>query len=116
MKGIDFKEANTRLLPPEGQEDKVVPLPIWTDGQNVMSKWKLTWKERLWVLRHGVLYLHVVGRTHPPLAIMAEDVWRSADKPKSGLRTLIKVFLASIAMWASIGFILWIIWGTLYAH
>jgi hypothetical protein len=107
MKPIEFEQANTRLLPPEGEEENVLPLPIWTDGKAVLSKWSMTWRERLWVLRHGVVYLHCVGRTHPPLAPMAEDVWHQEPKEWSGRQKVAFILAFSTLMWGVVGLVLW---------
>jgi len=69
MKAEKFKEANRELLPPDGLEDVVFPLPVWTDGQRCISLWRPTIMERLRILFTGNLWLHVNGPTHPPLAI-----------------------------------------------
>lgn len=71
MKGMKFKEATTALLPPDGQEESVYPLPVWkVPGQPlVISKWKLSLRERLHCLIKGYVWLHVVAPTHPPLTI-----------------------------------------------
>jgi len=71
MKGTDFPESVTKLGAPEGMEDEVYALPIWTDGQHpaLISKWRMTWKERLMCLWQGYVWLHVLSRSHPPVTI-----------------------------------------------
>lgn len=70
MRGIEFPQANTKLLPPEGQEAEVYALHIHrTEDGRVISCWQMTWGERLQALLTGKVWLHVWGRTHPPLAI-----------------------------------------------
>lgn len=57
MKPIEFPEA-TKQLQPSGKEYSenviaVKPLPIWTDGEQCVSKWRLSWLERLAMLFRG---------------------------------------------------------------
>lgn len=69
MKPIRFKEANCTLIG-DGCDD----LPTFTDGEQSLSLWGMTWKERLLVLLYGRVWLPVrSGETQPP-------VWISASK------------------------------------
>ncbi len=72
MRGIDFPEANKRLLPPEGEEDSVYTLHVWSDNTRCISKWKLTWRERLTLLFTGVLWFDCWGSTHPPINLLVK--------------------------------------------
>lgn len=71
MRATDFPEATTKLLPPEGEEENVYPLPIWRhpEGGMVISKWKMTWRERMACLIYGHVWFHSWGNTHPPVTI-----------------------------------------------
>lgn len=71
MKGSDFPEAVIKLKAPEGYEDEVYELPIWRhpEGGMVISKWKMTWRERLACLFQGYVWFHCWGNTHPPMSI-----------------------------------------------
>lgn len=71
MRGTEFPEAVTKLKAPEGMEDEVYSLPVWTDGQHpaLISKWKMTWKERFMCLIQGHVWLHVLSQQHPPVTI-----------------------------------------------
>lgn len=105
MRGTEFSEANTKLLPPEGQEDRVYPLHIWYDPDMglVISKWRMTWKERLSCLFQGHIWLHVEGRTHPPVTIETFYPFQ-----KTGLQwTPLVVKFALAGMIA--GFIVWVL-------
>lgn len=72
MRGIPFAEANKKLLPPEGEEESVYTLHVWSDGNICVSKWRMSWRERISALFKGHVWLHVWGQTHPPLAIETE--------------------------------------------
>ena len=67
MRGIDFPQANKSLVPPEGEEDNVYTLRVWSDGSRCISKWKLTWRERFKIFFTGVLWFDCWGSTHPPI-------------------------------------------------
>lgn len=69
MKPAKFKEATTELQAPKGM-DNCGPLWVASDGVYCISKWGLTWKERLKLLFQGHVWLWVVsGKTQPPVSI-----------------------------------------------
>ncbi len=69
MAPIKFKEANKDLIKPENMRaDECGSLPVYTDGRECVSCWKLTWKERLSALLFGRVWLCVLsGHTQPPV-------------------------------------------------
>lgn len=71
MKGSPFPESTTELKAPDGMEDQVYALPVWrVQGHSVfISKWRMTWRERLACLFKGHVWLHVIGNSHPPISI-----------------------------------------------
>ncbi|RMH22126.1 MAG: hypothetical protein D6698_01835 [Gammaproteobacteria bacterium] len=71
MIGQDFPEATTKLDAPEGMEDDVYQLPVWhmPGHPAFISKWHMTWRERLHCLIHGYVWLHVLSAAHPPVAL-----------------------------------------------
>ena len=71
MTPTKFPEATNVLLPPEGQEDEVNELPIWRhpEGGMVISKWQLSWREKLSLIFGGHLWFVCWGDTHPPLTL-----------------------------------------------
>lgn len=73
MEPIKFKQANKELLKPQSMTDEQCgSLPIFTDGNECISLWKMTWKERLSALLFGRVWVWVVsGRTQPPIALWA---------------------------------------------
>ena len=48
-----FAESNTTFA--ESQPE-YIPLPAWTDGREVISCWRLTWRERVVLLLGGRLW------------------------------------------------------------
>jgi hypothetical protein len=46
-----------------------MPLPAWTDGAQVISRWTLNWRERLHVLLTGVVWVRMMtfGKPLQPL-------------------------------------------------
>lgn len=69
MTPIKFSESNKVLGKPESMKDaECGSLPIFTDGGQCISLWKLTWNERLQILFRGKLWVSVLsGQTQPPI-------------------------------------------------
>ena len=70
MNPIEFKEQTKVLGKPKNMTDEECgSLPVYCDGQQCISCWKLSWKERLQVLLYGKLWAFVIsGYTQPPIA------------------------------------------------
>jgi len=75
MLPIKFKEANMTLLKPASMTDEECKsLPVFTDGFECVSCWKLSWKERLSALVFGKIWLSVLsGKTQPPVWLACSD-------------------------------------------
>jgi hypothetical protein len=74
---IPFKDQTIELQPNPNQLEiggqSVGTLPIFTDGEQCISCWQLSFIERLKALWFGKIWLGIhAGRTQPP-------VWLSAD-------------------------------------
>ena len=74
MKPVNFKQSNGSLLggPKETYDTEldVGDLPVCRTGNEVISCWELTWKERLIVLFLGQVWLRVhTQESHPPLSL-----------------------------------------------
>jgi len=71
MKPIAFEYSNKNLQPPNGYTvDEIGVLPIWTDGTQCVSCWKLSWRERFSALFFGKTWLAVMsGQTQPPVSL-----------------------------------------------
>ena len=69
MKPIKFDEANKNLLKPQNMTDEECSsLWVFTDGQQCISCWKMSFKQRLSALIHGKVWLSVCsGQTQPPV-------------------------------------------------
>lgn len=82
MKGSDFPEATTKLAPPEGMEESVYALPVWVTPESgvFISKWEMTWRERIRCLIKGHVWLHIIGPSHPPVAIETDYPFRKEDE------------------------------------
>lgn len=71
MQPIAFSYQN-RVLQPSGKKYSanvtgVEPLPIWTDGEQCVSCWRMSWRERLSALLFGRAWLALLsGETQPP--------------------------------------------------
>ena len=80
-----FPEANRNLLDNGYRSENVTDiaeLPVWTDGEQCVSCWRLTWRERLSALLFGKVFLAVLsGRNQPPVAMSATRTYfaKAAD-------------------------------------
>lgn len=81
MKAITFKEANQLLHKPEGiTDEQCQALPVWTDKKHCVSCWQATWKERLFFLLTGRVWLWVwSGHTQPPVAASVDMPFKKAS-------------------------------------
>ena len=69
MKPIVFKQANTTLVRPSTMTpDECSPLPVFSDGQQTISCWNLSFKERIVALFIGKVWMSVrFGGSQPPV-------------------------------------------------
>ena len=74
MKPVTFKYSN-KVLQPSSQKystnvASVEALPIWTDGEQCVSCWKMSLRERLSAILFGRIWLSLLsGETQPPACI-----------------------------------------------
>jgi len=71
MKPIKFKEANKNLLKPESMSDEECgSLWVFSDGEQCISCWRMTFKQRIKALLWGRVWLSVrSGNTQPPVRV-----------------------------------------------
>jgi len=69
MEPIKFNEMNGQLNKPKSMtDDECGPLYVHSDGVQLVSCWKMTFKERIAALLYGKVWLGVVsGTTQPPV-------------------------------------------------
>ena len=74
MQPISFPQATKTLGPPKGMtKEECGDLPVFTDGMQCISLWKMTWRERLSALFFGRIWLSIYsGQTQPPVWLQAE--------------------------------------------
>lgn len=66
MKAIHFPEANSKLL--AGEIPDCDDLSVCKNGTEIISKWRMSWRERLSALFFGVTFVSVLAReTSPPI-------------------------------------------------
>lgn len=76
MKPVAFKEQNYTF-----KDTKHEDLPAFINGREVISMWKLTWRERLHCLFRGYLWVSVADIAPAPLYITAEkSIFEEAGK------------------------------------
>lgn len=72
MKPIDFAESNRTLMPPSGMNN-CKELRVFTDGNECISKWKPTFKERIAILFGASVWMGMrSGTTQPPVFLNVE--------------------------------------------
>lgn len=84
MKPIEFAEQNKTLTKPQGYTDEQCrSLPCFTNGEQVISRWQMNWRERLIVLITGRLWVSVwSGHTSPPIKPMIETPFQQPNNPQ----------------------------------
>lgn len=85
MQPMNFPESNGALSAPAGIGcDKVEPLFVWRGecggSPQVISKWKLTPEELAEINRTGEVWLHVLGRSMPPVAVVVRSPFAAAEE------------------------------------
>lgn len=71
---VTFAEKNRTLKkPPEMTHEECASLDVFTDGKQCISKWKMSWTERIHCLFRGYVWVSVFsGHTQPPIWISGE--------------------------------------------
>ena len=73
MKPVGFRGVTKTLLPSSkgysaANVASVISLPVWTDGEQCVSCWRMSWWERLMALLFGRVWVSVLsGSTQPPI-------------------------------------------------
>jgi len=69
MKHCKFNEANVCLSKPSSMTDEECSsLWVWSDGEQCISCWKLSFAQRIKALLFGKVWLCVLsGKTQPPV-------------------------------------------------
>lgn len=85
MKAVNFKHSNTTLQPSGKKYSEnvtsVTSLPIWTDGEQCLSCWKMSFRERLNALIFGRVWIAVLtGETQPPIFATAAKEYLKESK------------------------------------
>jgi hypothetical protein len=76
MKPEHFPQSNRTLHKPAGwTDDQCASLHTWTDDRTYISKWRMSWRERLRVLFSGVVWFHCTSFAHPPVCLAVENPW-----------------------------------------
>lgn len=68
---VKFAEANKNLLRPNSMSDEECKaLWVFTDGSICVSRWHLSWRDRIRALWYGHIWLTVhSGGTQPPVRL-----------------------------------------------
>ena len=84
---INFRFANINYTAPinwpENAPDNVGDcgdLPVWTDGEQCVSLWRPSLRERLSILLFGKVWLIVIGRQPPVSLVGCKEYLRQREK------------------------------------
>ena len=74
MKPIDFDEQTKVLTKPAGMTDEQCgSLPVFCNGEQIISRWQMSWWERIKVFCSGKIWVSVwSGHTSPPICPMID--------------------------------------------
>lgn len=67
----EFPEQNFKFIRPAGMtEEECGDLPVYMDGQEIVSCWELSGEELDEVKRTGCVWLMVFGQITPPVCVL----------------------------------------------
>jgi len=70
MKPIEFKESNITYTKPKAMTDEECSsLPVFQDRKHIISKWRLSFMERLSILFSGYIWLWIRDNHQPPVSL-----------------------------------------------
>lgn len=74
-----FAECNSKL---RGPTPEIADLYVFKDGEQIISMWRMSWRERFAALFFGRVWLHVASiETHPPVGLScARTIFSPIDK------------------------------------
>jgi len=82
MNPSEFEQQSIVLNKPNDMTDEECgPLAVYSDGQQCISLWRMSWRERISSLFFGRVWLWVYsGQTQPPVSLLAtRDVFEKGD-------------------------------------
>ncbi|HBR31937.1 MAG TPA: hypothetical protein DD733_07625 [Clostridiales bacterium] len=79
MQPTKFKEQNITFTKPASMTDEQCSsLPAYRDDREIISCWKMTWKERIKVLFIGKIWFSVYGTSQPPICLSVDTFFAKA--------------------------------------
>lgn len=77
MKPIKFKESNKDFLKPDSMtEEECGSLPVFQDDKQIISCWKMGWKEVLTFLFTGKIWFRNLGKTQVPIYLGCKNPFK----------------------------------------
>lgn len=71
----DFKQSNKTYVAPSSMPD-CKPLQVLESDGMILSRWKMSWRERLSALVFGIAWVKIATARQPPIAIdVTKDVF-----------------------------------------
>ena len=87
MEPIKFEQVNKTLSPARyakeysSEVEGIDPLPIYTNSEQCVSCWQMSWRERFSALFFGKVWLQVLsGESQPPVCIRAQRTFFLTSK------------------------------------
>lgn len=77
-----FAEANTVMRAPKGMEDECSDIHAYRDGTYVLTAWRPPPEELVKINLGEPVYLTVVGKTMPPVAVSANRPFVDVESGK----------------------------------
>lgn len=78
---VGFEGANVVFQAAPGTEDQVRDLETFTDGEQVVSCWRLSEEELRTINETGVVWLGVLGTMLPPMRVSGTALVTIGDRP-----------------------------------
>lgn len=72
MNPINFSKSNYVVVGGLGGHSAnsgIHNIPAYRDGDEILSCWRPSWRERIAILLRGKVWLLVTANTHPPVAV-----------------------------------------------
>jgi len=82
MTPLEFEQQLIVLAKPDNMTDEECgPLPVYSDGEQCVSLWRMSWRERISALFFGRVWLQVYsGSTQPPVALaVTKELFEKGD-------------------------------------
>jgi len=78
---VNFPEANVTIQPPSDAPE-VKAIRVLRHSEGFVSKWRMTWRERIRAVLFGSVYLYTAGQGLSPANIQCKRRLTDRNEPK----------------------------------